>query len=99
MAKAARPVRPGGSDPPGAFIVVPPNGRRFEEPDVIRRLESFVRKRLPMFDIEVAWVVQPRIETFTVVERGTEENSTANKQAILQALDEFDPDAAELKPD
>jgi hypothetical protein len=99
MAKAARPMRPGGSDPPGAFIVVPPNGRRFEDLDVIRRLESFVRKRLPMFDIEVAWVVQPRNETFTVVERGTEGDSAANKRAILRALDEFDPDASELKPD
>ncbi|MFC3724664.1 hypothetical protein [Neoaquamicrobium sediminum] len=99
MAKADRPMRPGGSDPPGSLIVVPPNGERFEDPDVIRRLESFVRKRLPMFDIKVAWVVQPRIETFTVVERAANGKSTANKQAILQALDEFDPDAIELKPD
>lgn len=99
MAKADRPIGPGGSDPPGAFIVVPPNGKRFEDPDVIRRLESFVRMRLPMHDIEVAWVVQPRIETFTVVERGTDKNSTANKRAILRALDDFDPDAPELKPD
>jgi hypothetical protein len=93
------PIGPVGSDPPGAFIVVPPNGKRFEDPDVIRRLESFVRKRLPMFDIEVAWVVQPRIETFTVVERGAEGDSTANKQAILRVLDDFDPDAPELRPD
>lgn len=99
MAKADRPMRPGGSDPPGAFIVVPPNGNRFEDPDVIHRLESFVRKRLPMFDIEVAWVVQPRIETFTVVERGAEGSLTASKRAILRTLDDFDSDAAELKPD
>jgi hypothetical protein len=99
MAKANRPMRPGGSDPPGAFIVVPPNGKRFEDPNVIRKLESFVRKRLPIHDIEVAWVVQPRIETFTVVERAADGKSAANKQAILRALDEFDPDAPELKPD
>ena len=99
MAKANRPMRPGGSDLPGAFIVVPPNGRRFEEPDVIRRLESFVRKRLPMHDIEIAWVVQPRIDTFTVVERGAEGDTTANKRAILRALDDFEPDDPELKPD
>ncbi len=98
MAKADRLMRPGGSDPPGALIVVPPNGKRFEDPEVIRRLESFVRKRLPMFDIEVAWVVQPRIETFTVVERAANGKSTANKQAILRALVEFDPDAPEPKP-
>jgi hypothetical protein len=98
MAKADPPIGPGGSDPPGAFIVVPPNGKRFEDPDVIRRLESFVRKRLPMYGIEVAWVVQPRIETFTVVERGAEGDSIANRQAILRALDDFDPDAPELKP-
>jgi hypothetical protein len=99
MAKADRPMRPGGSDPPGAFIVVPPNGKRFEDPDVIRRLESFVRMRLPMHDIEIAWVVQPCIETFTVVELGAEGDSTANKWAILRALDDFEPDAPELKPD
>lgn len=99
MAKADRLTQPGGSEPPGSFIVVPPNGKRFEDPEVIRRLESFVRKRLPMHDIEVAWVVQPRIETFTVVERGAKGSSTANKRAIMRALDDFDPDAAELKPD
>lgn len=81
------------------FIVVPPNGKRFEDPDVIRRLESFVRKRLPMHDIEVAWVVQPRIATFTVVERAADGKSTTIRQSILEALDDFDPDAAELKPD
>lgn len=66
---------------------------------MIRRLESFVRKRLPMHNIEVAWVVQPRIETFTVIERVAEGKSTANKRTILRVLDEFDPDAPELKPD
>lgn len=99
MAKANRPMPSGGSDPPGAFIDVPPNGKRFEDPDVIRRLESFVRKRLPLHDIEVAWVVRPRIETFTVVERGADGTPTANKREILRALDDFDPKAAELKPD
>ena len=99
MAKADRPMRSGGSDPPGAFIVVPPNGKRFEDPNVIRRLESFVRKRLPMHDIEDAWVAQHRIETFTLVERGADGKSTPNKRAILLALDDFEPDAPELNPD
>lgn len=58
-----------------------------------------MRKRLPMHNIEVAWVVQPRIETFTVIERVAEGKSTANKRTILRVLDEFDPDAPELKPD
>ncbi|MCR5860495.1 hypothetical protein [Mesorhizobium sp. J428] len=93
--------RPGGSGPPGAFIVVPPNGERFKDPDVIRKLESFVRKRLPMHDIEVAWVVQPRVETFTVAARhGSDgDQATAAKDAIQRELEGFDPDAPELKPD
>jgi len=66
---------------------------------VIQRLESFVHKRLPMHDIEVAWVVQPRSETFTVVERAADGKSTAIRQSILWALDDFDPDAPELKAD
>lgn len=98
MAKTDRHMRPGGSSPSGGYIVVPPNGKRFEDPDVIRRLESFVRKRLPMHDIEVAWVVQPRLETFKVIARANGK-SAANKRAILRALDDFEPDAPELKPD
>lgn len=67
---------------------------------MIRRLESFIRKRLPMHDIEVAWVVQPRIETFTVVARdGGEDLSAIAENAIRLELDGFDPDAPELKPD
>ena len=100
MARSAEPIDPGGSVSPGFFIVVPPNGARYGDPDVMRRLESFIRKRLPMHDIEVAWVVQPRIETFTVVERGGEGDGMAmEKEAILRALEGFDPDAPEFKPD
>ena len=100
MAKADGPVAPGGSDPPGGFIVVPPNGKRFEDPDVIRRLESFIRKRLAPYDIEVAWVVQPRIETFTVVARdGGHDRTMATRRAIRQELEGFDPDAPEVRHD
>lgn len=53
-----------------------------------------------MHDIEVAWVVQPRIETFTVVARdGGEDLSAIAENAIRLELDAFDPDAPELKPD
>lgn len=89
------PVREKGA----SFIVVPPNGARYGEPDVIRRLESYIRKRLPDHEIEVAWVVQPRIETFTLVERGNRNHEVQAKEAILGVLEEFDPDAPELQPD
>lgn len=53
-----------------------------------------------MHDIEVAWVVQPRIETFTVVARdGGEDLSAIAENAIRLELAGFDPDAPELKPD
>ncbi len=100
MVRSVEPIDPGESGPPGSFIVVPPNGAQYADPDVIRRLESLIRKRLPMHDIEVAWVVQPRIESFTVVERGGEGEGTATeKEAILRVLEGFDPEAPELKPD
>jgi hypothetical protein len=89
------PIREKGA----SFIVVPPNGARYGDPDVIRRLESYIRKRLPDHDIEVAWVVQPRIETFTVVERDSRDREVHAKDAILGVLERFDPDAPELEPD
>ena len=100
MSRSAGPIGPCGLGSPGSFIVVPPNGVRYGDPGVIRRLESFIRKRLPMHDIEVAWVVQPRIETFTVVARdGGEDLSAIAENAIRLELAGFDPDAPELMPD
>jgi len=100
MIRSVEHLDPGPSGPPGSFIVVPPNGARYRDPAVIRRLESFIRRRLPMNDIEVAWVVQPRIETFTVVARGSEGAGTAAEtEAILHVLKDFDPEVAEPKPD
>lgn len=99
MSRSAGPIGSRGGSP-GSFIVVPPNGVRYGDPGVIRRLESFVHKRLPMHDIEVAWVVQPRMETFTVVARGGDgEGAAREKDAILRVLEAFDPEAPELKPD
>ena len=82
---------------PGSFIIVPPNDVRYQEPDTMRRLESFVRRRLPGLDIEVPWIVQPRIDNFTVVAHGiADEISRAEaKETILRTLAEFDPDAPE----
>ena len=92
-------MTPERNTPSARFIVVPPNGKRFQDPDVIRRLESIVRKRLPMHDIEVTGVVQPRLETLTVVARAADGTPTANALAILRALEDFNPDAPQLKPD
>ncbi|MBO6727948.1 MULTISPECIES: hypothetical protein [Devosiaceae] len=66
---------------------------------MIQSLECFARKRLPMYDIEVAWVIQPRIESFTVVELDGGNEPTAAKRMILRTLEEFDPDAPAAKPD
>ncbi len=52
-----------------------------------------------MYDIEVAWVIQPRIESFTVVELDGGNEPTAAKRMILRTLEEFDPDAPAAKPD
>lgn len=67
---------------------------------MIRKLETFIGKRIPLHDIEVAWVVQPRIVTFTVVSRdGGDDRTTPTRDAIRLELEGFDPDAPEVKPD
>lgn len=102
MSQSAGSVGSDGSDFTGSFIVVPPNGSRYSDPDVIRRVESFLRKRFPFHDVEVARVVQPRIETFTVIERNAGNGEGSGDQMrgqIIDALAGFDPDAPELKLD
>ncbi|EXL02885.1 hypothetical protein [Aquamicrobium defluvii] len=93
------PVTPAGS---AAFIVVPPNGPAYADPAVIDRLEAFVLKRFPLDTVEVARVVQPRIESFTVVCWGPGAGSAASQSrrfVILAALEDFAPHAPEAKPD
>jgi hypothetical protein len=56
-------------------IVVPPNDPAYADPAIVRRLESYLLECFPDNTVEVAWVVQPRIEAFTVACRGWDARS------------------------
>lgn len=80
------------------FVVVPPNGPAYADPDVLERLSVHLRVALPEYDIEVARVVQPRVETFTVVHDYVSDSSASaggpecdeTKRAIEAELEAFD---------
>lgn len=98
MARPASPSGFVGPELPGSFIVVPPNGRRYEDPDVIRRLESLIRKRLPLYAMQLhgssSLVSKPSPSS-----SASQGGQTNAKEAILRELNGFDPNAPELKPD
>jgi hypothetical protein len=90
-----------GDGPPAslpAFIIIPPNQPVYHDLAVLDRLEAYLADLFPLFDVEVARVVQLRIESFTLLERGEDDEGKLAEgslaTAIRDALDRFDPHSA-----